>query len=96
MRIEIKDKKNFIKMFNSIHINNKISTINGVSIDSRKVMKNDIFFPIKGENYDGHKFINDSIENGAIVSFSEVNTQLRTQTELKILVRPNQLSTIVL
>ena len=74
MRIEIKDKKNFIKMFNSIHINNKISTINGVSIDSRKVMKNDIFFPIKGENYDGHKFINDSIENGAIVSFSEVNT----------------------
>ena len=74
MRIEIKDKKNFIEMFNSIYINHKISTINGISIDSRKVMKNDIFFPIKGENYDGHKFINDSLKNGAIVSFSELNT----------------------
>ena len=68
MRIEIKDKKNFIEMFNSIYINHKISTINGISIDSRKVMKNDIFFPIKGKNYDGHKFINDSLKNGAISS----------------------------
>ena len=36
-----------------------------VCIDSRKVKKNSIFFAIKGEKLDGHKFIKQAIENGA-------------------------------
>ena len=36
MRIELKDKTNFIHMFNNIYKNNNISKINGISIDSRK------------------------------------------------------------
>ncbi|MEG1256303.1 UDP-N-acetylmuramoyl-tripeptide--D-alanyl-D-alanine ligase [Clostridium sp.] len=36
-----------------------------VVIDSRKVTRGDIFFAIKGENFDGHKFINVAVENGA-------------------------------
>ena len=28
-----------------------------VTIDSRKVSKGDIFIAIKGENFDGHKFV---------------------------------------
>ena len=65
MRIEIKDKKNFISMFNEIFHENKISTINGITIDSRKVEENDIYFPIIGENHDGHDYIQDVIKNGA-------------------------------
>ena len=71
MRIEIKDKKNFISMFNKIYKNNNVSNINGISIDSRKIMKNDIYIPIKGEKHDGHDYINESFQKGAIISFSE-------------------------
>ena len=43
MRIELKDKKQFISMFNELFEKNKINNINGVTIDSRKVEINDIF-----------------------------------------------------
>lgn len=36
-----------------------------VVIDSRKVSKGDIFFAIKGENFDAHKFVDNVLENGA-------------------------------
>ncbi len=36
-----------------------------VVIDSRKVNKGDIFFAIKGENFDAHNFVDNVLENGA-------------------------------
>jgi UDP-N-acetylmuramoyl-tripeptide--D-alanyl-D-alanine ligase len=39
--------------------------IEGVSIDSRKVSKNNLFVPIKGMTVNGHKFISEVIEKGA-------------------------------
>ena len=36
-----------------------------VVIDSRKVSKGDIFFAIKVENFDGHNFIEGSLNSGA-------------------------------
>jgi len=36
----------------------------GVSIDSRNVRKNEIFFAVKGENFDAHKFLNNVFEKG--------------------------------
>ncbi len=71
MRIEIKDKNKFINMFNKMYKNNNVSNINGISIDSRKIMKNDIYVPIKGNKYDGHDYIAESFQKGAIISFSE-------------------------
>ena len=38
---------------------------NSVSIDSRNIKPNDIFFAIKGLNFDGNKFAVQAIENGA-------------------------------
>ena len=75
MRINITDKKNFIKMFNSRYKDNPIKKINGVTIDSRKIMKNDIFFPIKGEIFDGHNFINNAISKGAICFSEQKSTE---------------------
>lgn len=37
----------------------------GVSIDSRKCGKKDLFFAIKGEKFDGHDFVKQVIKNGA-------------------------------
>jgi len=38
---------------------------NGVSTDSRKVKKNDIYFSLKGPNFNGNKFAKSAIEKGA-------------------------------
>ena len=71
MRIEIQNKKEFIKMFNDLFNDFKINKINGISIDSRKIEQDDIYIPIKGDNYDGHDFIQQAFESGALLSFSE-------------------------
>ncbi len=50
-------------------------SINEVVIDSRKAIKNTLFFALKGENNDGHNFINQVFENGceaAIIHDEEV------------------------
>jgi len=88
MRIKIKDKKNFIEMFNELFIANKIDTINALTIDSRKVNKNDIYIPIKGNKYDGHDFINSSLNSGALLCFSENNQQkniIKTKSTIKLI-----------
>jgi len=37
----------------------------GVSIDSRSIEEGNLFFAIKGPNFDGHKYINSALESGA-------------------------------
>lgn len=37
----------------------------GLSIDTRKVTANEIFVAIKGQNFDGHSFLHQAVENGA-------------------------------
>ncbi len=41
--------------------------ITGVSYDSRTIEQGDIFFPIKGEKFNGHDFIPQAFEGGAVV-----------------------------
>lgn len=40
----------------------------GYSIDSRTIREGDLFFAIRGEVHDGHRFVNDTIAKGAIAS----------------------------
>ncbi len=44
---------------------NKDSVVCGVSTDSRENLSQKLFIPIKGENFDGHNFINNAVLNGA-------------------------------
>jgi UDP-N-acetylmuramoyl-tripeptide--D-alanyl-D-alanine ligase len=37
----------------------------GVSTDSRKISAGEIFFALKGDNYDGHKFVDEALRKGA-------------------------------
>ena len=39
--------------------------IQGVCIDSRKVVDGNLYIPIRGENNNGHKYVKQAIENGA-------------------------------
>ena len=54
----------------------------GVSIDSRKINNDQIFFSLKGENFDGNKFALEAIKNGAKFSivdceeYKNINDQI--------------------
>ena len=43
----------------------------GISFDSSKIKKNDIFFAVKGNNFDGNNFIPTAIKKGSKVIISE-------------------------
>jgi len=43
------------------------SSVKGISIDSRTVKPGELFIPIKGPKFDGHKFIADALKKGAMV-----------------------------
>ena len=83
MRIEIKDKENFITMFNELFKKNKINNVNAISIDSRKIQNGDIFIPMKGKTVDGHKFISKAFKDGAIKCFSENNENYENIINIK-------------
>jgi len=50
--------------------------VSGIHYDSRRVKANSIFVAIKGFNSDGHKFINEAINNGAIAVVIEDNNSI--------------------
>lgn len=60
------------------HIDEKFHdiVIKGVTIDSRNIEKNMLFIPFKGENVDGHKFVQQSFQDGAGASFFENNSEI--------------------
>ena len=55
-------KRTLQQIQNMIEIKNNISsfqdvTIQGVTIDSRKIQPGNLFIPFKGEHSDGHKYV---------------------------------------
>ncbi len=49
----------------TIATGNRDVTISRVSTDSRTLQNGDLFVPLRGENFDGHKFIQQAAERGA-------------------------------
>jgi UDP-N-acetylmuramoyl-tripeptide--D-alanyl-D-alanine ligase len=59
-------KEDILKIdFDTIQNFYNLKDIAGVSIDSRSIKQNEIFFAIEGENFDGHSFVKNVFENGA-------------------------------
>lgn len=56
--------------------------VRGISINSKSTMPGDLFFALKGEHTDGHFYINEAFDNGAV----GVVVQKYTHTGLEILV----------
>ena len=57
----------------------------GVSIDSRSIKKDQIYFSIKGENFDGNSFALDAIDKGAKFSIVD-NPELKNKNDKIIFV----------
>ena len=51
--------------FNNIEKKYKKIFFSGISFNSNKIKKNNIFFAIKGNNIDGNNFISLAIKNGS-------------------------------
>ncbi len=52
----------------------------GYSIDSRTVRAGELFFAIRGENYDGHRFVRSALERGAIAAVVSRDFALQNET----------------
>ncbi|HWM24806.1 MAG TPA: UDP-N-acetylmuramoyl-tripeptide--D-alanyl-D-alanine ligase [Chthoniobacterales bacterium] len=48
-------------------------TVSRVSTDSRTLQPGDLFVPLRGENFDGHKFVEQAYERGAVGAMVEQN-----------------------
>ncbi len=64
IRVDVKD---IVNLSEGILENREFYNIpvEGVSIDTREINKNNLYIPIVGEKFDGHKFVLDAIEKGA-------------------------------
>ena len=63
IRLTVKDIANAVN--GSLMSGNENVWINGVSTDSRTIRKDELFFALKGPNFDGHRFIEDVLSKGA-------------------------------
>jgi UDP-N-acetylmuramoyl-tripeptide--D-alanyl-D-alanine ligase len=57
----------------SISAGNAEATVSRVSTDSRTLQAGDLFVPLRGENFNGHKFIQQAAERGAVGAMVETN-----------------------
>ncbi len=58
--------------------------ITSVTTDSRKAAEEVLFVPLKGENVDGHDFINSALEHGAAVSLTEKPSNITLGNVIKV------------
>mgnify|MGYP001370904926 CR=1 FL=1 len=54
-------------------------SVKGISFDSRKVKKRDIFFAINGTKTSGNKFVNEAISRGASVIVSNKKIKFKNK-----------------
>lgn len=45
--------------------------LQGFSTDSRMLQPGELFIPLRGDNFDGHDYMNQAIQNGAAACLSE-------------------------
>ena len=65
---------------------------NGVSINTKTLKKNNLFFAIRGKNTDGHKFVREALKKGAIKSV--VSKSMRKVPKKKLIKVKNTFSSL--
>ena len=75
-------KINILKEISSSPQINRNIRINNVSINSKTINKNDIFFAIKGNNKDGNLYVDEAFQNGA--SLVIANSQKKSKKKIVV------------
>ncbi len=63
---------------------------NGISTDSRKIKNGSLFIPLKGKNFDGHDYIVEALNKGALGAISEKKLNSVSDGKLLIVVPKNR------
>jgi UDP-N-acetylmuramoyl-tripeptide--D-alanyl-D-alanine ligase len=63
--------------------------ITGVSTDTRTLKVGDLFFALRGENFDGHQFVESAFDKGAIAAVVEISVDLARNPGAPLLVVEN-------
>lgn len=58
-----------------------------ISTDTRKLLKGDVYLPLRGENFDGHNFISKALENGARGYFTQDKFKIEKNADFVIYVK---------
>ncbi len=58
-------KEELIQSVKGQVLRGSVESFSGISTDSRKTLKKDLFFALKGKNLDGHDFLSQALEQGA-------------------------------
>ncbi len=66
--------KDVAKMVNSRTTLNSLELVRGVSIHSKTTTPGDLFFALKGERTDGHRYIHEALMNGACAAVVQETT----------------------
>ena len=64
--MELWNSHELCKAVNGKSLDNSSWQANSISIDTRSIKDGGVFFALKGNKVDGHKFINHAFENGAV------------------------------
>ena len=64
---------------------NSAATFSGVSTDTRKISRDEIFFALKGDNFNGQNFVEEAFKNGA--SGAVIEDALSNNVDGKVLVQ---------
>ncbi|MEO8168592.1 MAG: UDP-N-acetylmuramoyl-tripeptide--D-alanyl-D-alanine ligase [bacterium] len=64
-------------------------TITGVSTDSRTIRENEVFFALRGETFDGHKFLAEAFANGCIAAVIERSTNIEAVKTMPLVIVEN-------
>ena len=63
------------------------SKLFSISTDTRKIQKNDVYLPLRGENFDGHNFIDKAVEIGALGYFTQDKFKINKNARFVIYVK---------
>ena len=74
--------KNINKKYKNIYFKN-------IRFNSKECKLNDIFFAIRGNNYDGNKYIYDAINNGAKIIVSSSKSQISYKKKVLFIYNKN-------
>ncbi|SET30305.1 UDP-N-acetylmuramoylalanyl-D-glutamate--2,6-diaminopimelate ligase [Oceanobacillus limi] len=77
--MHLKDIVSFISVSNNVSYDDNIE-VTSIETDSRKVKKGSLFVAISGFTVDGHDFIDDAINNGAVAVMVEKEVQAEVAT----------------
>lgn len=58
----------------------------GISTDTRSLQSGEVFLALRGENFDGHRFISSAIEKGAIAVITEQNSKVHLSKDMPHLI----------